>query len=121
MAATTAVEQGVVALNSSYRSSFSRRSATYTASTFTAFEYGSSFQYHGMFNSDEGQEQNIKSDAIEGDHELEGVELTTNPSLGSLSSGKISKLYNNFEVGQINKIVLQDQIITPDLPKACLR
>lgn len=32
------------------RSSFSRRSATYTASTFTAFEYGSSYEYHGMYN-----------------------------------------------------------------------
>lgn len=32
------------------RSSFSRRSATYTASTFTAFEYGSTYEYHGMYN-----------------------------------------------------------------------
>ena len=46
------------------RSSFSRRSATYTASTFTAFEYGSTYEYHGMYNV-QGEEQNEDTKKVE--------------------------------------------------------
>ena len=36
----------------SERTSYSRKSATYTASTFTAFEsYGSTYEYHGLYNT----------------------------------------------------------------------
>jgi hypothetical protein len=59
---TTTVEESV--LSSTSRSTFSRKSATYTASTFTAFEYGSSYEYHGMYNNIEGAatDSNAKSD-----------------------------------------------------------
>jgi hypothetical protein len=52
MASTTSstLERGLLSSSDSVASSFTRRSATYTASTFAAFEYGSSYQYHGMFN-----------------------------------------------------------------------
>ena len=54
MATSTAISE---------RASFSRRSATYTASTFTAFEYGSTYEYHGLYStkSDE-QSENKEND-----------------------------------------------------------
>ena len=54
----------------SERTSFSRKSATYTASTFTAFEsYGSTYEYHGLYNtkseeSDESEGRKISKDSV---------------------------------------------------------
>ena len=43
------------------RASFSRRSATYTASTFTAFEYGSTYEYHGLYNTKSDEHSEVEN------------------------------------------------------------
>ena len=49
--ASSSLESSILSNNSSSpTTNFSRRSATYTASTFAAFEYGSNYEYHGSYN-----------------------------------------------------------------------
>ena len=55
MASSTVEENG---FSFTERTSFSRRSATYTASTFTAFEHGSNYEFHGMYNTEFEVQQN---------------------------------------------------------------
>ena len=65
--ASSSLESSILANNSSSptttTTNFSRRSATYTASTFAAFEYGSNYEYHGSYNiKGAGDEENNETE-----------------------------------------------------------
>ena len=104
-AASTTVEQGVLSSttsSSSSRSSFSRRSATYTASTFTAFEYESSYEYHGMYNIETtaaSSDQTAASSTNYVKSDLEKNQSSLMPSMSSRQSSEqtSTKLFDDFD------------------------
>ena len=64
--ASSSLESSILSNNSSSpTTNFSRRSATYTASTFAAFEYGSNYEYHGSYNikaAGDGEKNDAEND-----------------------------------------------------------
>ena len=105
---TTTVEQGVLSSTTSTtssRSSFSRRSATYTASTFTAFEYESSYEYHGMYNIEATAASSDQTSASSTNYvksDLEKNQSSLMPSMSSRHSSSSSektstKLFDDFD------------------------
>ena len=66
MASSISLESSILSNNSSSpTTNFSRRSATYTASTFAAFEYGSNYEYHGSYNikaAEDGEKNDPEND-----------------------------------------------------------
>ena len=87
--ASSSLESSILANNSSSpttstTTNFSRRSATYTASTFAAFEYGSNYEYHGSYNT-KGDEEN--NDGAENDEESPPSSRITFDDLDELLEG----------------------------------
>ena len=89
--ASSSLESSILANNSSSptttsstTTNFSRRSATYTASTFAAFEYGSNYEYHGSYNT-KGDEEN--NDGAENDEESSPSSRITFDDLDELLEG----------------------------------
>ena len=106
---TTTVEQGVLSSTTSTtssRSSFSRRSATYTASTFTAFEYESKYEYHGIYDIETTRTEATTASSDQTDYVKSDLEIENQSSLmpsmssrhSSSSSEKTStKLFDDFD------------------------
>ena len=78
----------------SERTSYSRKSATYTASTFTAFEsYGSTYEYHGLYNtkSEESNDSEGRKTSKEEDHGSEIID-DIDELLDSLNEEELAEL-----------------------------
>merc|ERR1712223_1901677 len=110
--ASSSLESSLLANNSSSpttstTTNFSRRSATYTASTFAAFEYGSNYEYHGSYNI-KGDEEN--NDGAENDEESPPSSRITFDDLDELLEG-----LNEEELKELSIIDPDDSSIPPSM------
>ena len=90
----------------SERSTFSRRSATYTASTFTAFEYGSTYEYHGLYRTK--TEENVE--ILEDRKVSEVSNISTNDDIDELLNS-----LNEEELAELSIIDPDDSSVPPDM------